>query len=286
MKKVLIICLTTLLALSSCGEYTALQKSTDYEYRYEAAKAYFVDGHYTRSATLLGDLIAYMKGTSSGEESLYLLAQSEYNRKDYETASSYFKKYYQSYPKGIYVEQARYYSALSLYNMTPDPRLDQTSTVDAMAEFQNFLDLYPHTSLREQTQDMLMKLQDKLVLKEYMAAKLYYDLGDYVGNSTPTSTGSNYEAAIVTAQNALKDYPYAEPIRREELSILMLRSKFHLARKSVEEKQIDRYRDAIDEYYAFANDFPESKYLKEAKKMYEQAEAIVKHKHIDLTKEE
>ncbi len=127
------------------------------------------------------------------------------------------------------------------------------------------------------------------MLKEYMAAKLYYDLGDYVGNSTPTSTGSNYEAAIVTAQNALKDYPYAEPMRREELSILMLRSKFHLARKSVEQKQIDRYRDAIAhsyEYYAFANDFPEAKYLKEAKKMDEQAEAIVKHKHIDLTKEE
>ena len=121
---------------------------------------------------------------------------------------------------------------------------------------------------------MILKLQDKLVEKEYLAAKLYYDLGTYMGNCT--SGGSNYEACIVTAQNALNEYPYASPERREELSIMLLRARYHLARQSVQERQEERYRATIDEYYAFENDFPESKYLSEARSMLAYAQKQVK----------
>ena len=45
---------------------------------------------------------------------------------------------------------------------------------------------------------------------------------------------------------------------------MILRSRYRLARQSVEEKRLERYRQTVDEYYGFANEFPESKYLKEA----------------------
>lgn len=268
-------------SMTSCGEYVALQKSPDYEYKYEAAKAYYMEGKYSRASMLFYDLLAIMKGTTYGEESLYLTAMSEFGNKNYDLAHNNFKKYFQTYPKGQYAEPAHFYSALSLFRQTPDPRLDQTSTINAMGEFQNFLDLYPYTPLREQTQEMIFALQDKLVEKECLSAKLYYDLGSYILNST--FGGSNYEACVVTAQNALRDYPYAAPERREMLSILILRAKYQLALKSVEEKRAERFRDTIDEYYGFANDFPESKYLKEAKDIFQQAEKAVKNKHLDLT---
>lgn len=270
--------------MTSCGEYVALQKSPDYEYKYEAAKAYYMEGKYSRASMLFYDLLAIMKGTTNGEESLYLTAMSEFGNKNYDLAHNNFKKYFQTYPKGQYAEPAHFYSALSLFRQTPDPRLDQTSTINAMGEFQNFLDLYPYTPLREQTQEMIFALQDKLVEKECLSAKLYYDLGSYILNSM--FGGSNYEACVVTAQNALRDYPYAAPERREMLSILILRAKYQLALKSVEEKRAERFRDAIDEYYGFANDFPESKYLKEAKDIFRQAEKAVKNKHLDLTEKD
>lgn len=269
--------LTLLLAvfvLTSCGQYLAVQKSKDYEYRYEYAKAAYAEGKYTQASTLLTDLVTIYKGTLYAEESLYMLAMSEYMGHDYETASGFFKKYFQTYPKGRFVEYARYYNGLSLYNQTPDSRLDQTSTAEAVKAFQEFLDYYPYTRLKDQTHEMIYALQDKLVEKEYLAAKLYYDLGTYVGNCT--SGGSNYEAAVVTAENCLKDYPYARPERREELSMLVLEAKYHLARQSVDTKQIDRYRDAIDEYYAFVNDYPESRHLREAQAIFKDADAIVK----------
>lgn len=284
MNKLLIVLSFGLMVLCSCGEYVAVQKSADYDYRYEFAKASFVEGKYAQASAMLGDVLAIMKGTSNAEESLYLLAQSEFCDRNYDIATTYFKKYYQTYPKGIYTQQARYYSAYSLYMQTPEARLDQSATLDAIREFQNFMDYYPDSELKPRAQQMVMELQDKLVEKEYLAAKLYYDLGTYMINCA--YGGSNYEAAVVTAQNALKEYPYASPDRREELSILVLRSKYQLAKESVPDKRIQRFRDAIDEYYSFVNDYPESKYLDEAKSIFKHAEDIVKRKKINLEEED
>lgn len=284
MNKLFIVLSFGLMMLCSCGEYVAVQKSADYDYRYEFAKASFVEGKYAQASAMLGDVLAIMKGTSNAEESLYLLAQSEFCDRNYDIATTYFKKYYQTYPKGIYTQQARYYSAYSLYMQTPEARLDQSATLDAIREFQNFMDYYPDSELKPRAQQMVMELQDKLVEKEYLAAKLYYDLGTYMINCA--YGGSNYEAAVVTAQNALKEYPYASPDRREELSILVLRSKYQLAKESVPDKRIQRFRDAIDEYYSFVNDYPESKYLDEAKSIFKHAEDIVKRKKINLEEED
>ncbi len=274
MKRIIVLCTMATALLTSCSEYQNLLKSTDYEYRYEAAKAYFAQGKYSKSNMLLGDLLAVLKGTAWGEECLYMLSMSEYMSKNYETSASYFKKYYQSYPKGTYAEQAFYYSGLSLFNQVPDTRLDQSSTVEAMGELQNFMDTYPYSSLKAGCQEKVMELQDKLVEKELLSAQLYYNLGGYTLNCL--YGGSNYEACMVTARNALNEYPYAAQDKREKLSWLVLSSKYKLASQSVEEKRIERYRETIDEYYAFQNEFPESKRLKDAKDIYRKAEKAVK----------
>ena len=267
---------TCSLLLVSCSEYTAVLKSNDYEYRYEAAKALYVEGHYRQAAELFGMLLAPLKGTSYGEESLFMLAESNMKAKDYESAAMFFKKYYQAYPKGHYMEMAHYNSGYALYKQTADVRLDQTSTIEAINEYQSFLDYCSDTDLKEQAHTIIFELQDKLVKKEYLSAKLYYDLGTYTINCI--YGGNNYEACIVTAQNALKDYPYASAGLREDLSILVLRAKYHLARQSVEEKRLERFRETLDEYYAFQNDFPESQYLKEAQTIFEQSERVIERK--------
>ena len=157
MKKNILITLLAALLLSSCGEYNKLLKSTDYEYKYEAAKNYFAKGQYNRAATLLNELIAILKGTD------------------------------------------------------------------------------------------------------------YYNMGNYLGN--------NYQACVITAQNALKDYPYTN--LREDLSILILRAKYELAVYSVEDKRAERYREAVDECYAFKNEFPESKYMKEVDRIFKEAQKML-----------
>ena len=102
MKKNIIITLLAAASLTSCGEYNKLLKSTDYEYKYEAAKNYFAKGQYNRSATLLNELITILKGTDKAEESLYMLGMSYYNQKDYQTAAQTFITYFNTYPRGTF----------------------------------------------------------------------------------------------------------------------------------------------------------------------------------------
>ena len=274
MKKYIIIALVSGSVLTSCGEYNKVLKSTDYEYKYEAAKSYFGKGQNTKAAAILEELITILKGTDKAEESLYMLGMTYYNQGDFITASHYFSTYYNTYPRGTYTEQARFYSGKALFLDTPEPRLDQSSTYKAIQELQMFMEYFPASNRHQEAQQMIFDLQDKLVMKDYMAARLYYDLGSYTGNSSYSTTGNNYLACIVTAQNALKDYPYTK--LREDISILLWRAKYDMAKESVEEKKEERMRDAIDEYYAFKNEFPESKYIKEVENIYKDAKKYVK----------
>jgi len=258
--------------LTACGDYSKVLKTADYDYKYEVAKQYYAEGQYNRAAQMAQDVIALLKGTEKGEESLFLLGMSHFKARNYDAATSVFRKYYQSYPKGTYAEEARFYCGKSLYESTPEPRLDQTMTYEAVTEFHDFLENYPYSHLRNDAQNMIFTLQDKLVEKEYLAAKLYYDLGDYFGNCT--NGGSNYQACIVTAQNAINEYPYTT--RREDFAFLILKARFDLAAQSVEAKKEERYHNAIDEYYGFTNEFPESKYAKEAAALFAKARNYVK----------
>ncbi len=248
-----------LLMMSSCGEYNKVLKSKDTEYRFDFAKRAFDQRKFTQAATVLETIYTPLRGTANGEEALFLLAMSYYENKDYLNSGLYFKTYYSRYPKGKFTELARFYSGYGYYLDSPDPQLDQTQTIKAIEELQGFLDYFPNSDRVTIAQNAIFEMQDKLTLKELQNAQLYYNLGNFMGN--------NYESAIITSKNALKDYPYSK--YREDFELLILKSKYQEARLSVNERQADRYRDVVDEYYSYINNYPDSKNRKEADNIYE-----------------
>ncbi len=250
------------LVLGSCNEYNKILKSTDRDLKYTYAKKYFEEGKYNRSITLLEELVTFMKGTAQAEESLYLLAQSHYNSKDYASATEVFTTYYNTYPKGEYAEPALFYAAYGMYLDSPDPRLDQTKTYRAISEFQKYIERYPQTERSEQAKNYLFELQEKLAYKELLAARLYLNLGNYMGN--------NYESAVITAREAMKSYPYSKYM--EDYQITILRARYEYARRSTLRTQPERYRMVVDEYFNYTNTFPEGKYTTEANAYYREAQ--------------
>lgn len=265
MKKTVGLLMMMIVLLSSCGEYNKILKSTDYELKYSYAKKYFNAKQYNKSATLLDELMPIFKGTAYAEESLYLLAQSYYGQKDYETASQYFETYYTTYPKGEYTELARFYSGYGLYLDSADPRLDQSMTYRAIEQLQLYMEYYPQSERASEAQNIMFELQEKLAYKELMATRLYFNLGTYMGN--------NYLSSVITAQNALKNYPYSK--YREELMFYMIRSKYELALVSVEERLQGRYREVVDEYYNYLNEYPDGRYLKQVERYFNYANARI-----------
>ena len=262
------------LMMGSCaGEFNKVYKSTDTDLRYEYAKEAFAMGKFTQASTLLEELITVKKGSDEAQECLYMLGMAQYCNRDYEAASATFKKYGSSYPRGIYAESAAFYVGQSLYESAPEPRLDQSPTIGAINAYQQFLDLHPDSKLRAQAQQRLYELQDKLIVKELLSAQLYYNLGGYFGNINKNDE-SNYNSCIITAQNALKQYPYSE--HREDFALLIMKSKYELAQNSTEDKRLERYRDAEDECYGFINEYPDSKNVAMAEKFIEKCKKVIK----------
>lgn len=254
----LIYFLPLIFILSSCGEYSKVLKSRDVQYKFEYAKKAYDEKKFLQASTLLEEVVTPLRGGPHGEESLFLLGMSYYENKDYLNSAVNFKKYYTRYPKGKYAELARFYTGYGYYLDSPDPQLDQTNTVKAIEELKGFLDYFPKSDRVTVAQNAIFEMQDKLTLKQLQNAQLYYNLGNFMGN--------NYESAIIVAQNALKEYPYSK--YKEDFEMIILKSKFQEAKESVSERQADRYNEVVDEYYSFINNYPDSKYLKEAETIF------------------
>ena len=62
MKKTLLWLLISVVVLAGCGEYNTVMKYGDQEYKYEYAKAAYVQGKYTRAYELFNELIIPMNG--------------------------------------------------------------------------------------------------------------------------------------------------------------------------------------------------------------------------------
>ena len=252
-------------AVCSCGEYQRAQKSTDPNYKFEFAKRAFEEKKYVQAATILEEIVPIFKGHERAEESLYLLAMSNYENRDYETSGAYFRSYYSRYPKGKYAELARFYCGYGYYLDSPDPQLDQTGTIKAIQELQSFLDFFPRSDKVSIAQNAIFELQDKLTLKQLQNAQLYYNLGTYMGN--------NYESAVIVARNAIKDYPYSK--YKEDLELIILKSRYQEADLSVDERKADRFIEVIDEYYSFINNYPDSPNRSEAENIFKIASKYV-----------
>ena len=266
MKKLQLFLLVAVLAFVSCGDYQKLLKSNDAELKYNRAVQYFDKKDFVRASTLFDAVSSYYKGTDKSESVLNYMAKSYIGQKDYFTASEYYKTYMKTYPKGKFAIESKYMIAFCYYQDSPDARLDQTATLQAIAAFQEFLELYPESERVGDANKLLEEMNNKLAYKAYLNAKLYFNLGNYMGN--------NYESAMITAQNSLRKYPASS--YREELALIVLESKYQQAVQSVEEKKMDRYRNTIDEYYNFVNEFPDSKLRKQAEKIFNESKKIVK----------
>ncbi len=240
--------------LASCSDYQKVIKSNDFEYKFKKAREYYDDNEYAKSLALYRELVTVYRGTSKADEVYYYYAQSYYGTGDYLLAGSWFRTLVNDYPRSKYREDAQYMIATCYYDETPSVKLDQTVTKKAIDAYQLYINLYPASDKVEKANNIIDELNNKLVYKSYLTAKLYYDL-------------DNYKASVIALQNALKEFPNSK--YREELMFMLLRSKYFLAIYSVEEKKEQRASEALDEYYTFIDEYPDSDHRKTIDKYYD-----------------
>jgi len=250
-----------LVLLSSCGEYQKLLKSTDYDLKKTKAKEYYDKGEYVKTTEILTQILPRFRATEEAEELNWINAQSYFGMKDYFMAGSYYKSFVDQFPFGKHAEEANYMAALCDYNISAKPELDQENTRNAIEGFNIFLTKYPNSSRAEACRNMIKDLDDKLVEKSYLSAKLYYDM-------------KAYKAAIVALTNSLKEYSTTK--YREKMMYLKLNSLFQYAELSQANKQKERYQSTLDDYYSFMEEFPKSAYAKDVSSIYQKTNKFLK----------
>ncbi|RPD46856.1 outer membrane protein assembly factor BamD [Hymenobacter sediminis] len=252
--------LLSALLLGSCTGYQKLLKSTDVNKKYEAAIQYYDKGDYFKAGTLLEELNPLLKGRPEAEKAQFYFANTNFQQRNYTLSAYYFKTFYETYPNSQYAEEAAFMQAKSLFRDSPSFQLDQTNTISALEVIQDFLNRFPESRFRAETEGMSQELQKKLENKAFRAARLYYDL-------------RYYQSAVTAFTGFQQSFPASA--YGEQAAFLKFNAQYDMARESVEEKQRERYLEAIAFYQNFIDAFPQSKNLKDAERMYEAARAAV-----------
>lgn len=240
--------IVNLMALVSCNNYNKILKSTDNEYKYNAAMSFYESKDYNRALQLFDVLQSVYRGKPQGEDIAYCTAECYYNMKDYEIASHYYKRYVVNYPFAKNSESALFRSACCYYLESPNMSLDQTDTYAAIGEFKNFIELYPQSSLVDSANKLIDTLRYKIAEKDFNTCMLYYKMDEY-------------QAAITSFENYIKENPMTH--HREEIMKYMVLTYYNYAENSVEEKQKERYELALEKYNTLTYMYPESKYIAE-----------------------
>jgi len=261
MKVRLYIVLLISVLISSCGEYEKLLKSSDYELKKTKAREYYDSKQYAKASELYGQVIPRYRASAEAEELNWLNAQSYYGMKQYDMAGSYFKSLVEQYPFGKFAEDATFLAAKCDYTIAPRAELDQENCRNAIEGFSLFINRYPLSPRIEEARKYIKELENRLVEKSYLNARLYYNMKEY-------------KSSITALTNSLKEF--SDSKYREEMMFLKLNSLFLYAENSYSNKKKERYQATLDEYFSFMEEFPESRYSRDVKKIYQDTARFLK----------
>jgi len=248
--------------LYGCGGMTKILKNPDPNYKLRIAEQYFVKKKYGKAQQLYEDIMPYFKTGKEFEDIYYKYAYCAWNQLDYQNAENLFKSYLEIFPNSTKAEEIDYMRAFAFFKQSPKPELDQTNTIKAMGMMQTFINTHPGSLRNKEATDIIDICREKLEIKDYKSAQLYYDLGQF-------------RAAGVTYTTLLNDYP--ESKKADEYKIMIIKSYFRYAEMSVEEKKMDRFEQVINECNEFMDRFPGSRFRKEADTFLHQSQTNIKN---------
>ncbi|MFN3403692.1 MAG: outer membrane protein assembly factor BamD [Cytophagaceae bacterium] len=242
------------LALFGCSEFQKVQKSDDIDRKLAAAMKYYDKKDYYKANVLFDEIMPLLKGRPEAEKAQYYYAYTFYNDKQYQMSAYYFRDLVETYPRSEYAEESMFMHVKSLYKDSPNFKLDQSNTEDALFAIESFVKRFPKSKYIAEINKITDELNSKVEYKTYESAKLYHKL-------------RIYKSAVVAFNEFLEKYPSS--VYCEEIAFLRLESQYELAKHSiVGPKQKERYNEAIDFYHSFIDTYPSSKFKNEAEEIF------------------
>ena len=265
--RLLLVVVFAALCLQACtSKFTSVMNGTDADAKYKMAFELFNNKKFAKAAEMFESLSLMTRGTAQDDTVQYYWGLSNYNYGDFVTAESNLSQFINTYPLSPFFTDANYLRLDCLYRGTYRYELDQVPTHRAIAEMQIYLREHPESQYRVLIEKMIDDLNDRLELKAYKSAYLYYHMEDYL-------------AAHYALKNVLRDN--AENRYREEVLYYTAMAAYKYALYSIEEKQRERYLVFVDDYLNITGEFPETKYRKELDRIYDKVQKILKDENLN-----
>ncbi len=244
----------TLLLVGCQSEFETIRKNNDYELKYQKAVEYYENEDWYKAQTLFEQLTSVYRGSDKIEKIYYYYANCHYKQDKFILGSYYFKNFSNTFPNSDFAEDAKFMTAYCNYMLSPTARLDQTSTGNAIEDFQLFINTYPKSDRVPEANRLIDELRDKQEEKAFAEADLYYKLNDY-------------RSANHTYRNVIREFPDAEDVERARF--MVIKSSYKLAANSIDLVKEKRFMDAIDAYSEFIDRHPNSGMRQDAETIYQ-----------------
>lgn len=240
MKIFLQVLVAALLFASCSSKLGKVLKSKDYDYKLKMAEQFYVQKKYTQAQQVYEDVMPHFRGTDKYEDIFYKYAYSAYYLRDYTNAESLFKTYTETFPNSSRIEEIEYMRAYAYYKQSPKVELDQSATSKTIALMQSFINSNPASSRVKEATAIIDQCRQKLELKDFKGAQLYYDLG-------------YYKSAGVAFSVLMDNYPESE--KADEYKLAEIKSYYKYASMSIVSKQQERFQKVINECADFEDRF-------------------------------
>jgi outer membrane protein assembly factor BamD len=265
----LVLLLTAILLSGGCSKrrLTKLARSRLIADRDSAAFRYYRKGALETAAGLFEDLMSAYRSTPRHEVIMYTYATCRMKQKQYLTSATYFQQFVEQYPNSIWTEEALYNVGYSYFLGANVYELDQGDTKKALDGFQLFATVYTSSPRLPEVNAKVRELRDRLAHKGFNQAVLYLNIG-------------HYKSAITSFKNVLTTY--GDSKYREEAQFKLLESAVTYADFSIEQRQPQRYLDALIYYNRYIEKYPAGAFIRDAERLYERLDRQLKK--IEVTK--
>jgi outer membrane protein assembly factor BamD len=237
-----------LFTLFSCSDYRKIVKGDDYQLKFELSNKLYDKAEFDRCIILFEQVYQHSPKSPEGELSYFRLANSYFKNEDYNMAGYYFNNFVDRFPYSKKSEDAMFLVALCSVNNSPKYGLDQSETMIAINNVQQFVDVFPQSILVDSCNKIIDRLKFKLELKDFDAVKLY-------------SKTENYRAAVTSCEIFMDKYINSR--FTEEVNFLYVKNSVFLAKNSIESKKEERIEQSKERFLNFVKKYEKSIYFKE-----------------------
>ncbi len=150
----------------------------DGQENYEKGLKFLDKKRYLRAQEELNQAVISGAHTEWGDDAAFYLAESYFLNKEYILAISEYQRMIRRMPFSSYMERARYRICEGYQAQSPDYYHDQTYTIKAIEEIQEFLDDYPESEFKTDALAANRQLREKLGRKAYETGILYIKMDE------------------------------------------------------------------------------------------------------------